>query len=88
MYAFFGSRQVFEKLNSELKMVMQLAGTKNIEDIKNYNLRVNDQEFRKLFPTENWEISPEINISSRRIEVEDNINTLKDYWAPLKTPNF
>lgn len=45
MYAFFGSRQVFEKLNSELKLVMQLAGTKNIEnieDIKNYNLRVND----------------------------------------------
>lgn len=78
MYAFFGSRQVFEKLNSELKLVMQLAGTKNIEDIKNYNLRVNDQEFRKLFPTENLEIGPEINISSRRIEVEDNINTLKD----------
>lgn len=42
MYAFFGSRQVFEKLNSELKLVMQLAGTKNIKDIKNYNLRVND----------------------------------------------
>ncbi len=42
MYAFFVSRQVFEKLNSELKLVMQLAGTKNIEDIKNYNLRVND----------------------------------------------
>lgn len=36
-----GVRQVFEKLNDELKMVMQLAGTQTIEDVKNFKLRHN-----------------------------------------------
>ncbi|HGN5428498.1 TPA: L-lactate oxidase [Streptococcus pyogenes] len=36
-----GTRQVFEKLNDELKMVMQLAGTQTIQDVKAFNLRHN-----------------------------------------------
>lgn len=33
-----GTRQVFEKINDELKMVMQLAGTQTIEDVKHFKL--------------------------------------------------
>lgn len=36
-----GVRQVFEKLNDELKMVMQLSGTQTIEDIRHFKLRHN-----------------------------------------------
>ncbi|MGT2753793.1 L-lactate oxidase [Streptococcus ovis] len=36
-----GVRQAFEKINDELKMVMQLAGTQTIEDVKNVTLRHN-----------------------------------------------
>ncbi|TLQ03349.1 L-lactate oxidase [Pediococcus stilesii] len=39
-----GTRQVFEKLNEELRLVMQLAGTQTIEDVKNYQLRDNHYE--------------------------------------------
>ncbi|CAH1849883.1 alpha-hydroxy-acid oxidizing protein [Convivina praedatoris] len=37
-----GVEQVFDKLTEELKMVMQLAGTQTIEDVKHYQLRDND----------------------------------------------
>ncbi|WP_438831925.1 L-lactate oxidase [Streptococcus pluranimalium] len=36
-----GTRQVFEKINDELKMVMQLAGTQTIEDVRHFKLRHN-----------------------------------------------
>nr|WP_276319111.1 L-lactate oxidase [Streptococcus sp. X16XC17] len=36
-----GTRQVFEKINEELKMVMQLAGTQTIQDVKHFKLRHN-----------------------------------------------
>ncbi|AXJ13677.1 L-lactate oxidase [Streptococcus pluranimalium] len=36
-----GTRQVFEKINDELKMVMQLAGTQTIEDVHHFKLRHN-----------------------------------------------
>ncbi|WNZ95253.1 L-lactate oxidase [Streptococcus iniae] len=36
-----GTRQVFEKINDELKMVMQLAGTQTIDDVKHFKLRHN-----------------------------------------------
>ncbi|WP_438835511.1 L-lactate oxidase [Streptococcus pluranimalium] len=36
-----GTRQVFEKINEELKMVMQLAGTQTIEDVRHFKLRHN-----------------------------------------------
>ncbi len=36
-----GTRQVFEKINDELKMVMQLAGTQTIEDVLHFKLRHN-----------------------------------------------
>lgn len=36
-----GTRQVFEKVNDELKMVMQLAGTQTIDDVKHFKLRHN-----------------------------------------------
>ncbi|CAH1857392.1 FMN-dependent dehydrogenase [Leuconostocaceae bacterium R-53105] len=37
-----GVEQVFNKLTEELKMVMQLAGTQTIEDVKRYQLRDNN----------------------------------------------
>lgn len=36
-----GVKQVFDKLTSELEMVMQLAGTQTITDVKNFELRDN-----------------------------------------------
>lgn len=36
-----GVEQVFDKLTEELKMVMQLAGTQTVDDIKHYQLRDN-----------------------------------------------
>lgn len=39
-----GVQQVFEKLNDELKMVMQLAGTQTIDDVKNVTLRHNSYD--------------------------------------------
>jgi lactate oxidase len=36
-----GVKQVFDKLNEELRLVMQLAGTQTIEDVKNFELRNN-----------------------------------------------
>lgn len=36
-----GVQQAFEKINDELKMVMQLAGTQTIEDVKKVQLRHN-----------------------------------------------
>lgn len=39
-----GVQQVFEKLNDELKMVMQLAGTQTIQDVKNVTLRHNSYD--------------------------------------------
>ncbi|MFC3927329.1 L-lactate oxidase [Streptococcus caprae] len=43
-----GVRQVFEHLNNELKMVMQLAGTQTIADIKKTKLR--DNKYDSSFP--------------------------------------
>lgn len=43
-----GTRQVFEHLNNELKMVMQLAGAQTIEDIKHCQLR--DNPYGSSFP--------------------------------------
>lgn len=37
-----GTREVFEHLKYELEIVMQLAGTQTIEDIRNTTLRNND----------------------------------------------
>lgn len=45
-----GVRQVFEHLNTELKMVMQLAGAQTIEDIKHCQLR--DNPYGSSFPYE------------------------------------
>ncbi|GBG93761.1 L-lactate oxidase [Ligilactobacillus salitolerans] len=44
-----GVKQVFEKLQAELKLVMQLAGTQTVEDIKNFNLR--DNHYDPAFDT-------------------------------------
>ena len=37
-----GTREVFEHLKHELEIIMQLAGTQTIEDIRNTTLRNND----------------------------------------------
>lgn len=46
-----GVKQVFEKMESELKLVMQLAGTQTIEDIKHFELR--DNPYDPSFDTSN-----------------------------------
>lgn len=39
-----GVQQIFEKLNDELQVVMQLAGTQTIDDVKNVTLRHNSYD--------------------------------------------
>lgn len=46
-----GVKQVFEKLQAELKLVMQLAGTQTVEDIKHFELR--DNPYDPAFSTLN-----------------------------------
>lgn len=46
-----GVKQVFEKLQAELKLVMQLAGTQTVEDIKHFELR--DNPYDPSFDTSN-----------------------------------